>query len=127
MQIANLGCGKLAIILLRYLNVFYAAFRDLDKIDPFFPWVIELLGTIQCSIGQNDEGYFIMPKHLGDLGCGIFLLSQVLIPILAKVCRLLEAESYSQSAAVLDEIGEYPVYLLNFKCEGDEGSSEIWT
>lgn len=56
----------------------------------------------------------------------IFVISG-LIPILAKVCRLLEAESCSQCATVLDEIGEYPVCPLNFKREGDESSSEIWT
>lgn len=54
----------------------------------------------------------------------IFIVSG-LIPILAKVSRLLEAESYSQSAAVLDEIGEYPVYLLNFSHESDQSSSQI--
>lgn len=56
----------------------------------------------------------------------IFIISG-LISILAKACRLLEAESCSQSATVLDEIGEYSVCLLNFKREGDESSSEIWT
>lgn len=54
----------------------------------------------------------------------IFIISG-LISILAKVCRLLEAESYSQSATALDEIEEYPVYPLDFRCEGDESSSEI--
>lgn len=54
----------------------------------------------------------------------VFIISG-LIPILAKICRLLEAESYSQSATVLGEIGEYPMYLLNFNREDDESSSEI--
>lgn len=69
--------ANLLLVLLRYLNVFYAAFRDLAEIDPFFLRIIQLLGMMHCNLGQNDEGYFIMQKHLGDLGCGIFLLSQV--------------------------------------------------
>lgn len=56
----------------------------------------------------------------------LFIISG-LIPVLAEVCRLLEAEFYSQSATVLDEIGECPVCLLNFKRGGDESPSENWT
>lgn len=127
LQIASLGCGKLAAYFAKVPTCFLHSFQRFSWKRSIFP--------MGYSAPKNDIGpfrtewwrVFYHAKTSGRSWMWHIFIVSGLIPILAKVSRLLEAESYSQSAAVLDEIGEYPVYLLNFSHESDQSSSQIWT
>lgn len=127
LQIAYLGCGKLAPYVAKVPKCFLHSFQR-------FSWNISIF-PMGYSAHMNDTvqfrterwRVFYHAKRSGRSWMWHTFIISGLISIPAKVCRLVEAESCSQFATIQDETGGYPMCLLNFKHEGDENSSETWT